>query len=72
VSNRWEQKADRNRDGYVGPHEADKAKKDYIKDRAMVDSSWENKADRNSDGYVDPHEADKGKRDFMAEHGKDE
>jgi hypothetical protein len=31
VNTRWEHKADRNHDGYVGPHEADKAKKDFMK-----------------------------------------
>ena len=35
VDSRWEQKADRNNDGYVGPHEADKAKKDYVKNTGL-------------------------------------
>jgi len=59
VNSSWERKADRNNNGYVDPHEADKAKKDFIKNRAVVNSSWEQHADRNNDGYVDPHEEER-------------
>ncbi len=69
VDTPWEHKADRNHDGYVGPHEADKAKKDYIKNKSVVDSPWEKKADRNRDGIVGPHEAEKAKHDFTAAPG---
>ena len=53
----WEHKADRNHDGYVGPLEANKAKKDFMKQKARVDTPWEAHADRNHDGHVGPREA---------------
>ncbi len=67
VDTRWEHRADRNRDGYVDWHEADRAKKDYMKNRAVVDSPWEQRADRNHDGHVGPHEAARARKQLSAQ-----
>jgi len=53
VNKPWEAKADKNKDGYVGPKEAHVAKtKKHLKTKSAVDTKWEKKADTDGDGRV--------------------
>jgi len=57
VNTQWEAKADKNKDGYVGPKEARAARgRTYLKHKSDVNTKWETKADTNNDGKVDAAE----------------
>ena len=49
-----ERRMDKNRDGWVQPKEAARAKRHgYFRPSAVVDRPWERAADRDNDGFVD-------------------
>lgn len=56
VDTKYEERADKNKDGKVSRQENQAARKKYLKNRSEVDKKWEKNADKNSDGKIDGKE----------------